>query len=372
MQEVIALAAAFVYSEAAEQYDFGPRHPLRPERIRRTRRLIADAIGFAGEEHFVDPAPASEDDLLTAHSQEYLDEVRRLSRDPSARPSSNFGFLHSDNPPFAGMWEACLAYTGASVTAAKLILAGKKQRAFNVAGGLHHAMRERASGFCIINDCVVAIRKLLTRVDRVAYIDIDAHHGDGVQAAFYSDPRVLTVSIHETGRFLFPGTGFPDQIGEGRGRGFAVNLPLWPGTGDDVYTWAFDHVVPPLISAFQPNIIVTQLGADSHRDDPLTHLQTTTASIEHIARYFASLGVPWLALGGGGYSLTATPRIWAIAWCHMCGREVPAVSASTLAAICGADSLRDAEPTTSSPPAGEFAQRMVHEVERGVFPYHGI
>jgi len=366
------LKAAFIYSEAAERYDFGPRHPLRPERLRRTLRLVADAVGFSEDARLVSPAPATEEDLLTAHSLEYLNEVRRLSGDPSAAPSRDFGFGHVDNPPFAGMWEASLAYTGASVAGAELILAGQTRSAFNVAGGLHHAMYERASGFCIINDCVVAIRKLLTEAERVAYIDLDAHHGDGVHGAFCADPRVLTVSIHEVGRFLFPGTGYPDEFGVGPGKGFSVNVPLWPRTGDDVYTSVFDRIVPPLMSAFRPDVLVTQLGADTHRDDPLTHLQTTTASVEHAARFFASLGIPWLALGGGGYSLTATPRAWTIAWCWMCGKDVPARIPASLAAEYGISALRDAEQTTSPASAEEFAEEMVEEVEERVFPYHGL
>lgn len=366
------LRAAFTYSEAAERYDFGPRHPLRPERVRRTLRLVTDVVGFCDDARLFDPEPASEEDLLTAHSRAYLDEVRRLSEDPKAFPSPEFGFLQTDNPPFAGMWEASLAYTGASLTGARLILDGSARSAFNVAGGLHHAMYQRASGFCIINDCVVAIRRLLTQADRVAYVDLDAHHGDGVQAAFYDDPRVLTVSLHEAGQFLFPGTGYPNEAGSGRGKGFSVNVPLWPGTGDDVFISVFDRVVVPLISAFRPDVLVTQLGADSHRDDPLTDLKTTTAFMEHAVRHFASSGVPWHALGGGGYSLTAAPRVWTIVWCWMCGRDVPEALPLSLVPTYSTATLRDLEPTASPAAAVEFAERMIQEVQRNVFPYHGL
>ncbi|MGC8833016.1 MAG: acetoin utilization protein AcuC, partial [Armatimonadota bacterium] len=252
------------------------------------------------------------------------------------------------------------------------VLAGEAAVAFNTSGGLHHAMYSRASGFCIINDCVAAIYRLLESVEKVAYVDIDAHHGDGVQAAFYSNPRVLTVSIHESGRYLFPGSGFPEEAGEGEGFGYSVNVPLPPGTGDDVYIHAFDEIVPPLLSAFKPDALVTQLGADSHSEDPLAHLNVSTAAYEHAFRFFAHLGIPWVALGGGGYSVNSVSRIWTIAWFIMCRGDVPNPLPLDVCSQHGVSYLRDPMRTVSSGAVKDAVDATLQRVKQIVFPIHGF
>jgi acetoin utilization protein AcuC len=212
--------------------------------------------------------------------------------------------------------------TGATLQAVDFVAKGEGEIAFNIAGGLHHAMRSRASGFCYVNDPVIGILKLLDQGKRVAYIDIDAHHADGVQVAFYKTNKVLTISLHETGYTLFPGTGFEYEIGEGEGEGYAVNLPFPPYTDDEVYVWAFEEIVPPLILAFRPDVVVTQLGVDSFYNDPLTNLQLSMAGYEKVIRQIKELAPRWVALGGGGYDVSNVARAWTLAWAVMNGIEL--------------------------------------------------
>jgi uridine phosphorylase len=266
------------------------------------------------------------------------------------------GLGFGDNPVFKGVYDWSAFSTGASLEATELVASNKADVAFNIAGGLHHAMADRASGFCYVNDAVVAIKLLVQSGRRVAYVDIDAHHGDGVEKAFVDTDRVLTdrvltVSIHESGRYLFPGTGFPKEMGEGKGFGYAVNFPLMPGTDDALFLKAFNGIVPDFIDAFKPDVLVTQLGVDTFASDPLTHLELTTSGFEEVARVFKSFNLPWVALGGGGYEMGNVARAWTLAWAIMAGREVPdalpkgfSASAELLTAL-GDKELRDAPPS---------------------------
>jgi acetoin utilization protein AcuC len=227
------------------------------------------------------------------------------------------------------MHEASALVAGASVVAADLVRTAAVEHAFNPAGGLHHAMPDRASGFCIYDDPAIAIRALLDAgVGRIAYIDVDVHHGDGPQFIFYEEPRVLTISLHESGRYLFPGTGFHDELGRGEALGSKVNVPLPPYTHDEAYRAVFEHVVPTLVESFRPDVLVTQLGCDTHATDPLAHLALTTATYRFLARQFHELahrvcGGRWLALGGGGYQIfTVVPRAWTIYLAEIAGAEL--------------------------------------------------
>jgi acetoin utilization protein AcuC len=240
------------------------------------------------------------------------------------------------------MHEASLLTTGGTLVAMEEVLAGRVRVAFNGSGGLHHAMRSRASGFCIYNDPAIVCGLLADRGLKVAYVDIDAHHGDGVQEAFYDTDQVLTISLHQDGHTLFPGTGFADERGTGRGAGFSVNVPLPPFTDDRAYVRAFDEVVPPLLSRFGPDVLVTQQGIDPHFSDPLTHLQLSTHAREHVVRWFVATPHPWVAMGGGGYSLDAVRRTWAMEFLLMLGAPVP-------------DDLHDADP----PEEGGERRRMI-------------
>lgn len=322
---------ALVYGEDSLAYDFGPGHPLRPLRVRLAVELMEDA-GLVRAPHVrrVLPREAAEHELTRVHDPAYVDAVRQLCLDPWRRDLAGpFGFLSPDNPCFPGMHRAAALIAGGSLAAADLILRDEIRRAFHPAGGLHHAMRARAGGFCIYNDAACAIARFLDAGLRVLYVDGDAHHGDGVQALFYEDPRVLTISLHQDPRSLFPGTGFVSERGSGPGLGYAVNVPLLPGTDDASWIEAFETVVPPLARAFRPNVIVSQHGCDAHALDPLADLAVTTRALEHFARALDALSRElcdgrWLALGGGGYDVwRVVPRAWTLTWAAVSGQDAP-------------------------------------------------
>jgi len=316
-----------VWDEALAAYDFGPEHPLRPGRAQLTMALAREA-GLLAEARLVGPEALSGADLARVHDLDYLAAVKAASAD--GRPVFERGLSVGDNPPFPGMHEAATLVCGATVAAAAAVLAGEPGHAFSPAGGLHHAMPGHTSGFCIYNDPAVAIAWMLEQgVQRIAYVDVDVHHGDGVQAIFADEPRVLTVSVHESGRYLFPGTGFAHEVGEGPARGSIANLPLPPSTTDDLYLPAFDAVVPALLRSFEPEVLVTQLGCDTHYTDPLAHLGLTVRAYAELAGRLHDLahtlaGGRWLATGGGGYQwATVAPRAWCSYLAEMVGTKLP-------------------------------------------------
>lgn len=316
--------AVFFYTPKYGEFDYGPSHPMKIGRLKLTHNL-ADAYGLFEAPHvrLADVTAASEDDLLRFHTKEYL-EALRVADDGNPEPHLwRFGLGTSDNPIFPGLYTFSALLTGASLQAARLLASDETPCAFNIAGGLHHAASNRASGFCYIDDAAVAISHLINHGLRVAYVDIDAHHGDGVQFAFYDTDQVLTVSIHETGLTLFPGTGFPEEIGTGKGEGYSVNIPLAPETDDEIFTWAFEETVPPVLEAFGPDIVVTQLGIDAHRSDPLSNLRLTMGGFLRAVTLLKQAAPRWLALGGGGYALSNVPRAWTAVWALMTGVEIP-------------------------------------------------
>ncbi len=370
--------AAYVYGEALSQHTLRRGHPMRPVRLQHTYDLLRGYGAFEDESALlVQPRPATIEELATFHTGTYIEAVRRLSRGEE-QATGQHGFSdQGDNPVYPGMYEAALLSTGTSVQAAELVADGVASAAFAPGGGLHHAMRGWASGFCIFNDPVVAINALRKRGLRVAYVDIDAHHGDGVQAAFYHDTDVMTISTHEGGRWLFPGTGAASELGAGDAAGYSVNLPLFPYTDDEVYLEAFEQVVPPLIEAFAPDVLATQLGADAYASDPLTHLGLSTSGYMAAVERLSGMGYPWLAFGGGGYDLDATARCWALAYGEMLGREWPDELPEESKAFLTSPRLRDAEGAPAADAemrarARAYAQAQVDELRRTVFPLHGL
>lgn len=329
----MGIKTAFIYNERFGSFFYGADHPMRPVRLSLTYELIA-ALGILTPTgaSVVEARMAAEAELLTFHTPEYLRILREANSGVAPVEGAGYGLGHGDNPAFKGVYDWSRLSAGASIQAARLVASGEADIAFNIAGGLHHAMSDRASGFCYINDPVVAIKYLLSLGKRVAYVDIDAHHGDGVQSAFYDSRDVLTISIHESGQTLFPGTGFSTEMGAGDGRGYSVNLPLPAGSGDSVFLRGFDEVVPAFIDAFKPDILVTQLGVDTFASDPLTHLCLTTNGFERMVRRFRSFGLPWVALGGGGYDIENVARAWTLAWAIMNGVELPDVIPPSLVA----------------------------------------
>jgi len=306
-----------LWDDAMTAYDFGPGHPLAPVRLDLTMRLARELGVLDHEVVTVTGAPqADERTIELVHTPELVAAVRAAGADPRATSLAH-GLGTGDVPTFAGMHEASAAVVGASVAGAEAVWDGRAEHAVNISGGLHHAMADTASGFCVYNDVAVAIKRLLELgAERVAYVDTDVHHGDGVQAAFWADPRVLTISLHETGRALFPGTGFAEETGGPGAEGYAVNVALPPGTGDAGWLRAFAAVVPPLLRAYRPQVLVSQHGCDSHALDPLAHLRLSVdgqraghAALHRLAHETAA--GRWLATGGGGYEVVAVvPRTW--------------------------------------------------------------
>jgi acetoin utilization protein AcuC len=306
---------AFVYTDAYLDYDYGPTHPLRVIRLKLTYELIR-AYGLLDlpSVKFINTVNADEEDLAIFHGREYLNALKQANDGHWQEDAYFYGLGPGDNPIFPGLYNWSLLTAGATLQAVDFVASGEGEVAFNIAGGLHHAMRSRASGFCYVNDPVIGILKLLSRGKRVAYIDIDAHHGDGVQKAFYETDQVLTISLHESGHTLFPGTGFEYEIGEGKGEGYSVNLSFPPETDDEVYFWAFEEIVPPLIHAFSPDVVVSQLGVDTFYNDPLTNLHLSIFGFEKVVRRIKDLAPRWVALGGGGYDISNVARAWTLAW----------------------------------------------------------
>jgi acetoin utilization protein AcuC len=297
-------------------YDFGASHPLNPVRVELTIALARELGVLALPTVSLDPVePATDDELQLVHPARYLDAVRRAGETLEVDLAHGLGT--ADDPIFPSMHEASALVAGATLAATRAVHAGRQQHGVNVAGGLHHAMAGNASGFCIYNDPAIAIAWLLDQgVQRIAYVDIDVHHGDGVQAAFWDDPRVLTISIHESGRTLFPGTGFPDETGGPDARGSAVNVALPAGTGDDGWLRALHAVALPLVRAFAPDYLFSQHGCDSHALDPLANLLVSVDGqrAAHAALHRLAHEVcdgRWVATGGGGYELVrVVPRTW--------------------------------------------------------------
>jgi acetoin utilization protein AcuC len=383
-------ATAVVWDSSLLGYDMGD-HPLDPVRVELTIALarelgVLDRPGV----RMINPEPADEAALTRVHSPDYLAAVKAASNDPFFR---GWGLNTADNPVFHGMHEAGARICGATLAAAEAVWRGDVTRAVNVAGGLHHAMASRASGFCVYNDPAVAIARLLDQgAERIAYVDIDVHHGDGVQAAFWDDPRVLTVSLHETPLALFPGTGFPDEVGGKNAEGTAVNIALPPGTDDAGWLRAFHAVVPSVLRAFGPQLLFTQCGADSHRLDPLADLRLTVdgqrATYLELRRLADDLCEGrWVATGGGGYALVeVVPRAWthllAVATGDPLDPETPTPQAwrDLAAERCpGSDipeSLTDGVPpvveswkpgTTPDP-----IDKAIMATRMAVFPLHGL
>ncbi|MFF8280291.1 acetoin utilization protein AcuC [Streptomyces lateritius] len=309
--------ALLMWDEAVTGYDFGSEHPMDPVRLALTMGLVR-AYGLDRAVDVVAAKPAGDSTLRLVHREDYVAAVRAASVQPRAADQA-YGLGTVDDPAFAGMHEVSALIAGQSVGAAEAVWRGEAAHAVNFAGGLHHAMPGSASGFCIYNDASLAIARLLELgAERVAYVDVDVHHGDGVQAAFWEDPRVLTISLHEHPRTLFPQTGWPEETGAaGAGEGSAVNVALPAGTGDAGWLRAFHAVVPELIADFRPQVLVTQHGADTHFEDPLAHLavsldaQRAVQTACHELAHAHVDGGKWVALGGGGYAVVdVVPRSW--------------------------------------------------------------
>ncbi|GAC1469904.1 MAG: acetoin utilization protein AcuC [Chloroflexota bacterium] len=329
-----------VYHDDFLRYDFGSHHPLRPERLVLGLDLLEGAGLWLPGSELLQPVAASDEELERVHAKSYVQAVKRAS-DIASTPGDlvPYGLSHGDTPAFSGMHNVSALVAGGTLEATRQILDGSIDHAFNPGGGWHHALRNRASGFCVYNDPALAAASAVREFGaRVLYVDFDCHHGDGVQWIFYDDPTVMTVSFHESGRFLFPGTGETDEIGHAEGRGFSVNMPFAPYTQDEGWIEALRSVVPAAAERFRPDLLITAHGADTHIWDPLTHLCLTTDSFVEQARLahetaHAYTRGRWLAVGSGGYDWRrVVPRSWAIVWAEMSDRTIaPDIPAQWLA-----------------------------------------
>jgi acetoin utilization protein AcuC len=378
--------AAVVWTPEFLSYKLSPDHPLNPVRLDLTMRLAGE-LGVLEGVDLLEPTPAPDSELERVHASSYLAAVRSA---PETGDDPVHGLGTDDNPIFWGMHEASCLVCGGSLLAAREIAEGRADRAVNIAGGLHHAMRARASGFCVYNDCAVAISWLLDHgFDRIAYVDVDVHHGDGVQAAFYADPRVLTISLHQHPLTLFPGTGWPAEYGAGAGEGYAVNVALPPGTADGGWLRAFHAVVPSMLEAFRPQLLVTQCGADTHAEDPLAQLRLSVDGHRAIYQELRELaqrtaGGRWLAFGGGGYGLfRVVPRSWTHLLATVLDRDldphvpVPAgwvAHASQLTGRPLPTEMSDGADVAHEPwtDGADQVDTAVLDTRRAVFPLHGL
>lgn len=371
----------FVHSRELVSFELSPDHPFRPDRVYKTLELCR-RYGIWDKPWMKVTAPVEvlDEELMRFHDPSYLRVLKEASQGKISLETLERGLGTKDCPIVPGLYEWALSLVGGTLAAMRAILEGEVDVAVNLYGGLHHAMPGHAEGFCYLNDIAVSILEAVERGCKVAYLDCDAHHGNGVQEAFYRDPRVLVISIHETGRTLYPWGGWETQLGEGEGYGYNVNIPLEPGSDDEVYQLAFDSLVPPLLKAFDPDLLVAQIGADSLISDPLTHLRLTNNGYSHAVRWIAGQGRPILALGGGGYDIYRTARCWTLAWAILNDLEPK----DELAGLVGGmmfgpemevGSLLDAP----HPSKGEVKEKAMGEagrvigfIQEKVFPIHGI
>ncbi|MBN1841964.1 MAG: acetoin utilization protein AcuC [Deltaproteobacteria bacterium] len=366
------MKTAFLYTERYFDYNYGTSHPLKIERLQLTYDLCrAYDLFQLPDGELVETRAASESQILRFHTREYVEVLKQADR---GEISSDFahGMGPGDNPIFPGLWEWSRLHAGGSLQCAQLVSEATVRIAFNIAGGLHHAGASRASGFCYVNDPVLAIYHFVDQEKRVMYLDIDAHHGDGVQWAFYEDPRVLTISFHQDGRTLFPGTGRLNEIGQGKGMGYSVNVPMLPGTDDQVFLEGFNSVVPRLMEEFKPDVVVSQLGVDTFRDDPLAALELTNHGFGKVIAYLAEQAPAWVALGGGGYNLSNVARAWTLAWAIMNGLDLPDdIPEAVAGSLSTSQETKLRDPEHRSSRAQQCSQQMetcVKYLEKHVFP----
>ncbi len=373
--------AVFLYGPELEAYPYPPTCPFNTTRAGKARAILLPMGLLSGPDHAeVPPMRAGRHVLEAFHTPDYLDVLERMSAGEYEFDWLAYGLGTGDCPAFVGVWDYSVLACGASVQGAEMILRGEAAMAFNPSGGLHHAFPARAAGFCYLNDVVLACQTLAAAGRRVLFVDIDVHHGDGVQAAFYDRDDVMTISLHQDGRTLFPGTGFVEEIGQGAGRGYAVNLPLPMGTYDAAYLRAFREVVMPLAEAYGPDVIVLEIGADTLAGDPLAGLSLTNNTIAEAIGLIRSLGRPILATGGGGYNIENTARTWALAWTVLCGQELDDEASAGLGGVFlqtpeWQAGLRDralAPGEAQRCAVDQILNVTIDQVKHLVFPLHGL
>ncbi len=376
-----ARRAVFIHSDEIEKYSYPEDCPFRSERAGKVRRTL-DSMGLLSGEGIsvVPPRPADRRELKLFHSARYLHTLRKAAKGKWDIEALHMGIGTEDCPIFKGMYEYAVLAAGGTIVGAEMILSGSVDVVFNPSGGYHHALPEKSAGFCYINDNAIACALLAESGKKVLYLDIDVHHGDGLAYGFYDRADIMTISLHENPKMLFPGTGFEDEIGEGPGKGYCVNLPLPVGTYDQAYMHAFDSIVLPLIGVFGPDVIVFELGADTLSGDPLAHLQLTNNTYVKVINRLLSFDKPILATGGGGYHVENTVRAWSLAWTVFSGSDDHVDLSAAMGGVMMESTdwqggFRDRELPVTDQQRQAVVPALEHSIElvkAKVFPIHGL
>jgi acetoin utilization protein AcuC len=381
--------AVFIYTSEFEKYLYPPEHPFNTVRAKKVRDIVSSMgllTGSSGRE--VAPKPAERMVLKKFHTARYLHALKTSAAGHWTPEALQMGIGSQDCPIFKGLYEYAVLATGGTLTAAKMIVEGETNLAFNPSGGYHHAGPELAAGFCYINDVALACIVLAEQgksawgrlAPRVLYLDVDVHNGDGVANAFYERSDVLTISLHQNPKTLFPGTGFEDEIGTGEGKGYCVSVPLPVGTYDQAYMKAFEAIVLPLMKSYNPDVIVFELGADALAGDPLANLSLTNNTYADIINHLMDFGKPILATGGGGYNVDNTVRAWALAWSIFCGADPGedinhAIGGVLLESTEWQAGLRDrvlAVTDQQKKVVDPAIEAVVRKIKKTIFPIHGL
>ena len=373
--------AVFIYSSEFEKYNYPPEHPFNTVRATRVREIVSSMGMLSGSgKSEVAPKPAERIVLKKFHTARYLHALKTAAAGHWDVEALQMGIGSQDCPIFKGLYEYSVLAAGGTLTAAKMILSGQADIAFNPSGGYHHAGPEHAAGFCYINDVALACIVLAEQEKRVLYLDVDVHHGDGVAQAFYDRSDVLTISLHQNPKTLFPGTGFENEIGTGEGKGYCVNVPLPVGTYDQAYLKAFETIVLPLTAAYNPDVIVFELGVDALAGDPLANLRLTNNVYAEIVDHLMSFNKPILATGGGGYNIENTVRAWALAWSIFCGADrgedmSHAMGGVFLESTEWQAGLRDRALAVTEQQRNAVQpaiEKVIQKIKKSVFPIHGL
>ncbi|OPY74288.1 MAG: Acetoin utilization protein AcuC [Syntrophorhabdus sp. PtaU1.Bin058] len=375
------LINALLYSYDLTQHEYRPSHPFKPARARLMYELL-NRYGLISEENqrIIAPPLMNEELLYLFHTRGYIELLKKGEKGEFSVEMLHAGLGTEDNPLFKTMYQYAIAASSGTYEGAMMLYRENARFAFNPFGGFHHAGRDRAEGFCYLNDIAVTITDLIKKGQRVAYVDIDAHHGNGVQDAFYETDRVLNISLHESGETLYPGTGFEVETGTKEGAGYNVNIPLRAGTDDEVYLFAFESLVPPLIKSFKPDVVVANIGCDTHRDDPLAHLSLTSNGYKKVISIINDLSPKILALGAGGYNLFRTAALWTLAWAAFCGLQPHDLHAGIVGGMMYGPEINagqlDDPPFVVEGREKEqclaHARRVIDFVKDNIFPVHGI
>ena len=373
--------AVLVHSPQVCAYSYPPQCPFSTRRAHLAYEIISSMRLLSGKgREQVEPKPADEDALLKLHTARYLQVLKEAEAGHLDVEGLEMGLGTEETPIFKGLYDYAALACGGTAAAASLILSGDAHIAFNMSGGYHHAGPQTAAGFCYVNDVAIACSTLTEHGKRVLFLDVDAHHGDGVQNAFYSRSDVMTISFHESGRTLFPGTGFEDEIGVGEGQGFAVNLPLLQGTYDEAFLHAFRAIAPPLVAAYDPDVIVLELGMDMLAGDPLTHLGLTNNAYADVITATMAFDKPIVATGGGGYHEENTARGWALAWSLFCGEDghdemslgLGGVMLGSTDWLGGLRDKRSVTDATQREAVDAAVDKTIEAVKVNVFSFHGL